>query len=111
MSKPKNPYEKEYCNWCDRPFKSCYDSLCDDLQGYIKEGAWDEGYTACANQPISEQEGWETGKPTDEGTYLIVTKDNCLQIANYISDEDVFLGWDDEVYSIDEVSKWKLYAY
>ena len=70
--RPENPYEKEHCNWCGKPLSDCYDNLCEDLQDCIKEDAWDEGYNACANQPISEQEGWQTDEPSkEEGPFLL----------------------------------------
>ena len=81
--KPKNPYAKEYCNWCDRPFKFCNDNLCDNLRGYIKEGAWDEGYNTCSCQPISEQDGWQTCEPSEtEGYFLLDMGDHEYRIAN-----------------------------
>lgn len=54
-----------------------------DCEQYSRMQGWDEGYEACANQPISEQEGWidfNVQHPTKDGYYLVKTPDfykNC----------------------------------
>lgn len=111
--KPENPYKKEHCNWCGKPLSDCYDNLCGDLQDCIKEDAWDEGYEACANQPISEQEGWidfNDEHPTKDGYYLVKTPDfykNCeFIVAEWSNHAERFYeeAFDNPI----EVKKYKL---
>lgn len=93
--KPENPYNQiETCELCNRykpnlPSPSCIRSgFCKaykDAKGL--HDAWDEGYETCANQPISEQEGWidfNVQRPTKDGFYLVKTPDfykNCKFIV------------------------------
>lgn len=45
--------------------------------------AWDEGYNACAQQRISEQEGWQTGEPSEEeGLFLLDLGDHQYRLAD-----------------------------
>ena len=61
--KPQNPYK--------------------DCEQYSRMLGWDEGYEACANQPISEQEGWQTGEPSkDEGPFLLDLGDHEYELAD-----------------------------
>jgi hypothetical protein len=120
--RPKNPYEKEHCNWCGKSLSNCYDNLCGDLQDCIKEDAWDEGYNACAQQRISEQEGWQTGEPSkDEGPFLLELADCFIYESKYrtadwfepakIDREAVFITNDRAVFPyifLKYVKRWKL---
>lgn len=79
--KPENPHRPiEVCEvLCHRykpnlPKPSCIRSgFCEAYKEAIGfQSAWDEGYNACAQQRISEQEGWQTGEPSeDDGLFLL----------------------------------------
>lgn len=76
MAKKENPYSADsVCRYCSVNAASycAANGGCEDYdQERDKETAWDEGYDACANQPISEQEGWQTGEPSKEkGPFLL----------------------------------------
>ena len=91
--KPKNPYK--------------------DCEQYSRMQGWDEGYEACANQPISEQEGWidfNSQHPTEDEYYLVETPDfykNCeFIVAEWNNRAECFYeeAFDNPI----EVRKYKL---
>ena len=54
-----------------------------DCEQYSRMLGWDEGYEACANQPISEQECWQTGEPSkEEGPFLLDLGDHEYKLAD-----------------------------
>lgn len=93
--KPENPHRPiEVCELVCRRYKpnlpkpSCMRSgFCEAYKEAIGfQSAWNEGYKACANQPISEQEGWQTGEPNedgeDEGPFLLDLGDHEYKLAD-----------------------------
>lgn len=91
MAKKENPYNADsVCRYCSGNTMSycAVNGGCEDYdQERDKETAWDEGYDDCANQPISEQEGWQTGEPSkEEGPFLLDLGDHQYRLADmYIS--------------------------
>lgn len=96
--KPENPYNPiEVCEvFCHRykphlPQPSCIRSgFCEAYQKSVcLQNAWDEGYNACAQQRISEQEGWQTDEPSEEeeGPFLLDLGDHNHRVADiYVPD-------------------------
>ena len=123
--KPENPHKPiEVCELLCRRYKpnlpkpSCIRSgFCEAYKEAIDfQSAWDEGYNACVQQRTSEQEGWQTGEPSEEGPFLLDLGNHKYKLADeYVSEtpyrESVFRSttkFDFPYTFFKSVKRWRL---